>query len=325
MTVENNIEYEQAPSGHITFYNYKEPLMKFEKGYGFVGALIFDGVSKKLQCHLCGEWHAYLPNHIKKEHNMKADQYKDMVGLRRSTALLNEDMRATLIKNGLEKRMKNLRPGGSPSKEVREKIRQTLKENRAEAQNVNNTCPEQLITRLQNLHKKLGRTPTRAEMPFEETLVRVYGSISNACKIAGIPPRKSGSSLSKEMGLNKKYPRVACLEWVRNFYESHARLPENQDFVKRNKRGMYEAIRKIGKISLYKDAVSVDGIYRKTTSYRKIKYDKNELLKFLRTFEKINGRKPSYSDCKRGPLPHLSRYSYNFGSWKNALKLAFPQ
>lgn len=103
------IEYEEAPSGNVTFYNYKEPLMKFEQGHGFIGALVFDTESDKIQCHLCGEWFGHLPSHLAKEHNMRSAAYKDLVGLNQTTALINESMRAKMIASGLKKRMKNLR------------------------------------------------------------------------------------------------------------------------------------------------------------------------------------------------------------------------
>ncbi len=132
--IANNIEYEEAPSGHVTFYNYKEPLMKFEGGYGFVGALVFDGYSDKIQCHFCGNWFDALGNHLAREHSMDVEYYKKQVGLNTSTALINEKTRAKLIANGMKKRIKNLvnRKGKKVSAATRAKISATLKENRDE-------------------------------------------------------------------------------------------------------------------------------------------------------------------------------------------------
>jgi len=315
------VEYEEAPSGYVTFYNYKTPLMKFEKGHGFIGALVFDGETDKLQCHLCGEWHAYLPNHLAREHNIKASAYKEMVGLNQSTALISEKQRAKLIANGLDIRKKNLRPGGKQSEESKRKISETLKKNSAEMKNLRNTCPEQLISRLKNRYVELGRTPTEDELPFHETIRKVYGSMKTACKIAGIPYRKPSVTVANQLGLRKKYPRIACVEWIRNFYDSNGRLPKYRDLGKKGYT-LWITLQKHGLKKLLVDAQKLDGKYRKIN---KARHSKEALLKFLVTFEQINGRKPSYSDCKRGLLPTLSRYSYNFGSWKNALKLAFPK
>lgn len=62
------LEYPEAPSGFVTLYNYKEPFMPFtdpdtREGFGYGGVLVFDGVSDKVQCHLCGEWYHALGNH----------------------------------------------------------------------------------------------------------------------------------------------------------------------------------------------------------------------------------------------------------------------
>lgn len=312
------IEYEQAPSGYVTFYNYKEPLMRFEKGYGFVGALVFDGETDKLQCHLCGEWHAYLPNHLLREHNVRADAYKEMVGLNKTTALISEKQRAALIANGLGKRMKNLKVHKRHTEESKEKIRQTLKENRAEQQNLRNTCPEQLLDRLKKLHQKLGRTPTDDEIPFHATLDRVYGNITNACRLAGIPPRKPGQTITKRLS---KHRISEAVDWIREFISLHKKKPRARDWIANGRKGMYQHFKKKDLIpTLIKEAT-----LQTYVRLPGVRYSDEELIAVLQLFEKTNGRKPSYSDARRGLIPHLSRYSSHFGSWKNALKLAFPQ
>lgn len=141
-------EYEEAPSGSVYFYNYKEPLMKFEEGFGFEGALLHDDKSDQIQCHFCGGWFDILGHHLHKEHNMMAEDYKKKVGLNKSTALISERHRALLIRNGLKKNYKNLRSPKVVSKETRAKISATLREHRVEQKNITNTCPEQLLERL---------------------------------------------------------------------------------------------------------------------------------------------------------------------------------
>lgn len=36
------VEYEEAPSGYVKLYNYKEPFMKFNGGHGYQGVLLVD-------------------------------------------------------------------------------------------------------------------------------------------------------------------------------------------------------------------------------------------------------------------------------------------
>jgi len=314
-------ENEEAPSGLVYFYNYKEPLMKFDGGFGYLGALIHDEKSDQIQCHFCGKWFDTLQHHLHREHNMNVAEYKEKVGLKKGTALISERFRAKLIQKGLEKRLKNLRINKHHTEETKRKISATMRELRAEKQNITNTCPEQLLERLVKLYNEKGRTPlfagnARGEVTFRAALKRVYGSVKNACEMAGIPYRAPG--VNREYVSRTKWTRDYTIDTVAQFYQENKRLPNSKEY-----RGYIHALKKWGKKTIFKEAVIRDGTYKKVDFVAR--YDKTTLLTFLRMFEKNNGRKPSYSDCKRGLLPHLSRYSYNFGSWKNALALAFPK
>lgn len=321
------MEYPDAPSGFVTLYNFKEPFMKYEKGYGYQGVLLFDGGTDKVQCHLCGEWFEALPNHIIREHSMKSGKYKEEVGLNKKTALIGEKLRAKLIASGLNKRLQNLRnqKGVKRSEETKDKIRKSRHENRREFQNQAGTCPEQLIDRMIKSYQKLGYVVSEKNCNFKESLVKTYGSYRNACKVAGIPePRtreevlKEGRSTSTKKSQIRRDNFIKC---VLDFYDSNDRLP-----IKGELKGDCERIWKTIKVKqrnkIFKEVVLTHGKYSKHISGQ-FQFTKTELLSFLKNFEKINGRKPSYSDSRRGLLPVLSRYSYHFGSWQNALKLAF--
>lgn len=316
------LEYEQAPSGYVTLYNYKEPFMKFRQGFGFMGVLVFDGETDKIQCHYCGEWFENLSHHLHREHNMKASEYKEAVGLLQSTALLNEEQREKLIQAKIDNPTKNFnfsRKGVPISEETKKKISEGLKKNPIEKQNRWGTCPLQLIDRLKKLHDKLGRTPRMCEIGFIEAIENVYGGMKQACAIAGIPYRKPSETVTKRI----KYTKEEAIKWIRNFYIDTARLPISKDYQEtKYGKGLHTALTtRLNRKEIEKEAMIGDGVYRKTAKI--IRISKPELLKFLTDFEKLHHRKPSYSDCKRGLLPGLSRYSYNFGSWKEALTLAF--
>lgn len=312
--IKKQIEYEDAPSGNVTFYNYKLPLMKFEKGFGFLGTLVFDTESEKIQCHMCGQWFGSLPHHIAREHGMTAADYKEYVGLNQSTALLSESARAKLIASGLEKRMRNLIPGKKKSKAQIEKIRKTLQKNTPEMQNLKGCCPEQLIQRLRNLYIENGnRTPRLHTLAMRDTLIKVYGSLKNACEVAGIPHRSPSTTITNERKKETRY--VDTVEWVANFYDTHGRLPKSSD-----KWGMWVYIKKFGKNKVFAEALSKEGKFK---AGMRLRYTKKQLIDFMKNFEKYHFRKPSTSDSKRMLLPHASRYIYHFGSWKKALKEAF--
>jgi len=304
------LEYPDAPSGFVTLYNYKEPFMPFSNGYGYEGVLLFDGQSDKIQCHFCGDWFEAMGNHLHREHNMLASAYKEKVGLRQTTALVSETLRAKMIANGLDKRLQNLRAGGKKTQEVKDKIRNTMKNVVRETENETGTCPKQLIDRLKKLAAKLGRTPTERECHFKESLQRVYGTFKEACLVAGIEYRVSGKTINTRQS---KYTKEMLVNWVRNYWINNKKFPKRRFFTDK---AMYKVYLKQEK-EINKEVLHGQGIFQKTG--QRFYYTKEELLDTLRNFYKINNRQASISDCKRGLLPHASRYYYHFGNFKNAL------
>lgn len=313
------MEYEEAPSGYVTLYNYKEPFMRYEEGYGFQGVLMFNGEDDKVQCHICGEWFEYLPNHLHREHTTTAAEYKEMVGLAPTTALLGEKQRAVLIQNGTE-RFKNLRPGIKKTDAQKKKISDSLRNLNRERQNLRGTCPEQLIERIRQTYHKLGRTPKENEIRGKETINRVFGSWKAACEVAGIPYRVPGFAMTHK---KSKIVESELLLWVRDYVSTSGELPKQVTYARiigvASQTISAWAMRHGGWKEVCHKALVSDGVYRKMNGFR---YSQEDLLEFLRAFEKNHGRKPAISDCKRGLLPYPGRYIYYWKSWKNALKAA---
>lgn len=328
------IEYEDAPSGFVKLYNYKEPFMKYEGGFGYQGVLLFDGESDKVQCHMCGKWFEQLGGHLIREHNMYASDYKEMVGLFQTTALVSEKVREKLIANG--KNSKNLKIGKKKSNAEKKKISNTLRKNAdvRQRQNIVGTCPAQLLAKLQAEYQLLGQTPrdpkhaNRVEKKYRkealesakrlgarETYVRVFGSWANACEMANIPLRKAGQTITVRKSV---WTKERAIEWTTEFIDANGRVPMFKD-VPSALSNRYH-IKKLVKSEIEKEASLASKQCKGLKGYR---YSKEQLLQFLTNFEKTHNRRPSYSDSKRGLIPHLSRYSYNFGSWKKAINLAF--
>jgi hypothetical protein len=295
-------------------YNYKEPFMEYTGGYGYQGILVFDGETDKVQCHLCGEWYHALGNHLNKEHNMRANQYKDEVGLRQTTALIGEKFRQKLIANGIQTRMKNLRPGGKLPQATKDKIRSTMKNNTLQGKNERGTCPLQLLDRLQKKATELGRTPTTDEISFIEALRMTYGSYAKACEIIGLEIRKTGQTLPKT-------PKISKEEFIKVFtkYFIDTKKFPNTTYLSQVFRVTVATISKYlklyGRKNIIKDVCVGENIYQHLPE--KLHLDKVDLLELARNFKEVNGRNPSTSDCKRGLLPHASKFLYYFGSWKN--------
>lgn len=320
------IEYEDAPSGFVTFYNYKEPLMKYDDGYGYVGALLFDGTTDKIQCHMCGDWFGQLAHHLAKEHNMRAAEYKARVGLMQNTALISESSREKLIASGLDKRLQNLRKGGKKTQAQKDQISATLKRSSqtAENKNIRGTCPAQLIDRMQKIYQQKGdKIRMRDFNNFDEVIRKTFGTLKEACEIAGIPYREPSQTLRHEEGKDRKYTQAIAVAFITEFIITFGKAPSYIDYMKQGKKGLWQSIVINKKNAIKLNKIAYTGLPQFKRSEQRITYSKEQLLDFLRKFEKINGRKPSYSDSKRGLLPYLSRYSYHFGSWKKALEAAF--
>jgi len=229
--IKKEMELEDAPSGFVTLYNYKSPFMPFKDGFGYEGVLLFDGESDKVQCHFCGGWFDYLPGHIK-THGVGASAYKDIVGLRRSTALISESHREKLVANRATS-IANLKPGRKKTEEEKEKVRKTAKRNIQirERQNERGTCPYQLLDRLEKVAQEVGRTPTRKEIDgFDAALTRVYGSVKNAMKLINLKPRKPGQNISTK---KVRYTRESLIVLLQNFVKTHDRLPVSSDYRRR--------------------------------------------------------------------------------------------
>lgn len=307
------MEYEEAPSGFVTLYNYKEPFMPFksdiyEQSFGYEGVLLFDGSTDKVQCHLCGKWYESLGTHLGREHNMLACDYKNMVGLSKNTALIGEKFRQKLIANG-KKRFLNLRPGIKKTESEKQKIRETLQKPTREYQNLRGTCPYQLIDRILAKAKELGRTPGSKEMNCINAIEKVYGTYNKAVEIAGLVPRKSGQTTKIS-----KYTKDYFYSIVREFWIKNGKFPKWRDFTSNYEWDKYKKFEK----DIQKHVLYGEGKFQKTEV--RVHYSKEELLDILRVFVEKNKRDPSVSDCKRGLLPYASRYYYHFGSLKKALK-----
>lgn len=319
--VSKTIEYEDAPSGQIKLYNYKEPLMRVEEGYGFLGVLALDPVKDLIQCHTCGEWHKSLQNHLRYKHQTNVASYKREYGLLSSTALINEEMRAIFSahgENNLEVYRKNFQENSHKhSEETKAKIKETLKQNRMENRNLKGTCPEQLIDRLQKLAFDLGRTPKQIEVPFEETLVKVYGTFKNALEIAGLPYRKPGVNVKTH-----KYNLQQCVDGVRKFVDKNGKYPRYVDFKKTKEVTMWKSIIRYGKAKIFSEAIIAKKYIHIPNNHR-IKYDKNSLTKILLDFKEHNGREPMTTDIKRKLLPRYGTFKKHFGGWLQAKEEVF--
>lgn len=216
----------------VLFYGYKEPLRKFEGGYGYQGVLSYSKDHDKVQCHLCGLLFRTLNNgHLMGVHSLTASEYKEKTGLSSSTALVGEGTRLKLIERGHNpNHMEELKKA---QEKRRERKRKGLKDMQSgaklslERKNQRGTCPDQLLAIIDRTIKSYGRVPTEKEFlrfhngKYMGSIRNTYGTWTNALSKLGKRPNAV------------KYTSEELLEAVRNFYQVHKRTPRWSDFEQR--------------------------------------------------------------------------------------------
>ena len=159
------VEYEDAPSGAIKLYNYKQPFMPVENGYGYMGVLMHDAEHNVIQCHCCGKWMKTMSNHIGLHgfHNVR--EYKEKYGLAQTTALISDDVREKLICVGKKVTPEKRRGYLKLSRNVKQDYSNAGKHHKSiEKMNNEGTCPLQLVDTLDKIKEKLGHEPTYQEI-----------------------------------------------------------------------------------------------------------------------------------------------------------------
>jgi hypothetical protein len=327
--MKKTIEFEDAPSGQIMLYNYKEPFMEFfdkatGEGYGYEGVLVADAGGDVVQCHFCGKWFSILQWHIKKEHNLNAKLYKEKTGLTQSTALISENYREKLV---LLKRQrgnlgKNLRPGGKHTEETKKKIGASLKKNVREIQNTKGTCPLQLKYKFMNLWDKLGRQPTSKEYERQpngsnrETCIKVFGSWDKFVAECGGKRLSAyeGSRKSREKNTLKKTQEM--LENLTSKYGVNFQattLRKEYGMSKSTSCHWYKKIKKLPQFEIVKKDI------KKAEKEQTVR----DRLNDLRIFVEVNKRYPGHSDFKRKLIgTPRGWYYYHYNSIKKALDVA---
>ena len=65
------------------------PYMEVKEGFGYMGIILHEPISDRIQCHICGRLFETLSNHIKSSHYISVKKYKKLFGLKNTTALWN--------------------------------------------------------------------------------------------------------------------------------------------------------------------------------------------------------------------------------------------
>lgn len=221
-----------SPSGYVTLYNYKEPFMVFESGFGYQGVLLYDKIDGTVQCHLCGKWFNSLGHHVNRVHGIKASEYKYKVGLNQSSALISEEVRLKMIARGMSEKRRQILEQNRKKIDYSKKREIKFPNNVRQLQNKTGNCPMQLLDRIKEKATELGRTPTAIELESvvsKSTIRAVFGSMEKAITLAGLEPRKKGEGVTY-----KTYTKNEIINIMKNFKEFNKREPLMSD----SKRGL---------------------------------------------------------------------------------------
>lgn len=219
-----------------TFYqNYKLPVRKVEKGFGYYGVLMYSRSLDRIQCHVCGEWFRALYGGYKghlNTHKMEKSDYLEEFGLNRNTKLICEGLREKMIKN-YERRyktgeMKKYEKNLEAFQETKYKRTMTGKRIRLEARNERGNCPDQLLDKIKKTAEANNGVVSQPKMheifgsSFGETIKQTFGSWENAVHLTGY--------LTGKERPDGTYSDIELLAFLKNFYDEHKRTPVGSDF-----------------------------------------------------------------------------------------------
>lgn len=144
------------------------PFMKFENGFGYMGVLLEEKETGKLQCHLCDHLCLNLAKHIFHKHkDFTVARYREVAGINTTTPLMAQSTRKKIKNNFLdlteEKKQRVIERLRENNRQARGKTGGHRK-NTLEAQNKFGTCPEQARTLFWEEYQKLGRIPNNNEL-----------------------------------------------------------------------------------------------------------------------------------------------------------------
>lgn len=226
----------------LIFYGYKNPLSKFEGGFGFKGVVRYSKDAQKMQCHFCGKLFKNVGIHAKFAHSLSSEQYKKKVGLSVGTALVGEATRIRLIKahdnvpcyshvgKTKEQIQEHMKKMSLKARKNERSGKKRTSQYSLERRNENGNCPAQLLDKIQKLAIKLGRTPYAKDYAKEygsfQSIITVYGTWNEAVRLAGYITHTE----SRAVNVSRTY----LLQEMIRFYKQHGRTPRTSDM----KRGL---------------------------------------------------------------------------------------
>lgn len=198
----------------------------------------------KVLCFECETWHERLYPHLKKEHSLTTEQYKEKWGFNKSAPLCSSRISKTLSEKSLawdkkhpsavRKRTANLKLGYKSRR--RKDYKASPK--RMQASNARASCPEQIKQRYFLLQAKYGKdvglnTIRITDSYVEGYAIKHYGSWNNFKKYLGESTQEGGPAYTKE--------KADLIYDLRLYVEKYNKLPWDP-YTKRAQNGFPHSI-----------------------------------------------------------------------------------
>lgn len=170
---------------------------------------------------------------------------------------------------------------------------------------------EKLLEHLRRFEIEKGRSPKEEDFsnnpkyPNHGTYMKRFGNWNNSLKLAGLQVNNFTDTTDNEL-----------LEFIIRFEREKGRSPKTEDFNDNPKYPNFNTyVRRFGS-------------WNKSLQMAKLEVNRfvgltnEELLEFIRIFEREEGRPPTADDFKNSPkYPNYGTYIRHFGGWQKALKL----
>lgn len=221
----------------LVLSHYKEPLRQVEDGYGYMGTLAKNEDDSHIQCHICGYLFRNLGTHVAQAHKISAKDYRVRFSLSSSTGLVSGKERTRLIDQQMKvssvEKLRRLTALQNAHRVTSSSLPVSRRSMSLETRNLEGSCPDQLLDKIEKLAGELHRTPSKTDFieryghGFFSSILNIYGSWNFALSLTGMMP-------TNHTVKTRRYTRESVIIIMREFYRMEGRVPRHSDFGEHN-------------------------------------------------------------------------------------------
>lgn len=211
----NNIE---------TLFKVEPPLTVAPSNYGYIGVLLRNRETDKIQCHICGEWFKSVGSHSARKHKINSYEYRKTFSLPLCFPLCSRKLSGRKSEIILERMANGYKPGFKNRKKFYKKQKyNTFYGTNTEAyKNKRGLCNAQIDSRYLILCEELGKELSSHDLfKYDPALLDIivvrYGKFSNFKKEKGYVPCN--------MNTQTRYTDEKLIGILRNFYIKNGKIP----------------------------------------------------------------------------------------------------